>query len=35
MKEKVDGAAEEGEETRAKHNRAASPGVDADDGLKN
>ena len=34
-KEKVDGAAEEGEETRAKHNRAASPGGDSDDGLKN
>lgn len=34
-KEKVDGATEEGEETRAKHNSAASPGGDADDGLKN
>lgn len=34
-KEKVDGATEEGKETRAKHNSAASPGGDADDGVKN
>ena len=33
-KEKVDGATEEGEETAAKHDRAASPGGNADGGLK-